>query len=103
MNWIWTSKKLIDTIWLFEFLRLCYDLENIKDIENVLTLLNNHIRQHQKIKLANKINHTKPKPLNLTYKIELIDKIHELVINKSNISSDNAFLELQNTINKRLL
>lgn len=97
-NAIWTSKKLIDTVWLFEFLKLCYDIDKTKELNEVINLLLKQVRNNQKTKI--KINNIN---FNLPEKIELIEKINELLFNKNIIKSDDSFLQLNNTINLRLL
>lgn len=100
-NAIWISKKLIETIWLKEFLKLCYnDFEDLKEIEKIIDFVNRHLKGNNKNKITKKLKHIKNKPYKLEYKIELIEKIIDYIINNNNILSDEVYLELEHTIKK---
>lgn len=100
-NAIWTSKKLIETIWINEFLKLAYDdFEDLEKMQKLIDFINRHIKAKNKIKISKKIKHTKNRPLDLKYKIEFIEKIIDYIINNNNIVSDEVYLELEHTIYK---
>jgi len=99
-NWIGTSKRMVETIWIFEFLKLIYDdFEDLKGTQKLLDCLNKHLRAFNKIKLKKKSKYP-DRLLSLEIKTELIDKIIDLVISNNNIISDEVFFELEYTLNK---
>jgi len=69
-------------------------------MEKIIDYINRHLKGANKNKITKKIKHLKNTPLNLNYKIELLEKIIDYIINNNNIISDEVFFELDFTIQK---